>query len=85
MKEWFELKSKLEEMGVVNVYYDDNRAQMCDEEKFLALAEGCPLNITERGCKDYPLELSFERDGLTYFFIGTVKEIMDLAGRKKAV
>lgn len=84
MKEWFELKSKLEEMGAISIDFEENKVHIPSKDQFMKAAGDSPLDVSERDSEDYPLQLSFEKDGLTYFCIATEEEVLEIM-KEKAV
>lgn len=75
MKEWFALKNKLKEMGVVSIEFESDRFHIYDGRKFLVASHGKNLTLVNRDSQLYPYQVQFENDGVIFLIICDLQEI----------
>lgn len=78
MKEWFVLKNKLKEIGVVSIDFDNNEFHIPDAIKFVDASNGEKLTLHNRNDKDYPYRVQFKKDGAIFFSVCDSEELEKL-------
>lgn len=77
MKEWFALKNKLKEMGVVSIEFESDHFHIPDAIKFIAASNGKKLTLVNRDSEIFPYKISFVNDGIIFY---TVIDLQELEG-----
>jgi hypothetical protein len=58
---------RLNQYEQISIYGNDRSVHVYESIGALAVAAGQTLTINQRNCQDYPLELSFIHQGITFY------------------
>lgn len=75
MKEWFALKNKLKEIGVVGIEFESDHFHISDAKKFIAASYGKNLTLVNRLSQLYPYQVQFENDGIIFYTVSDLQEL----------